>query len=42
MNWLVESAGTSIGKKLLMALTGLGFIGFIAGHLAGNLTLYAG
>ncbi|MBI9078077.1 MAG: succinate dehydrogenase cytochrome b subunit [Desulfatibacillum sp.] len=26
----------------MMALTGLGFIGFIAGHLAGNLTLYAG
>jgi succinate dehydrogenase cytochrome b subunit len=42
MNWVIESAGASIGKKVLMALTGLGFIGFIAGHLAGNLTLYAG
>lgn len=42
MNWVIESAGTSIGKKVLMALTGLGFIGFIGGHLAGNLTLYAG
>ena len=42
MNWLIESVGTSIGKKLLMALTGLGFIGFLAGHLAGNLTLIAG
>ena len=32
----------SIGKKLFMALTGLGFIGFLVMHLAGNLTLYAG
>jgi succinate dehydrogenase / fumarate reductase cytochrome b subunit len=25
-----------------MAVTGLGFIGFLAGHLAGNLTIYGG
>jgi succinate dehydrogenase / fumarate reductase cytochrome b subunit len=25
-----------------MAITGLGFIGFLAGHLAGNLTIYGG
>jgi succinate dehydrogenase cytochrome b subunit len=42
MNWVINTIGSSIGKKLLMALTGLGFIGFLAGHLAGNLTLYAG
>lgn len=42
MNWIVNTVGTSIGKKLFMALTGLGFIGFLAGHLAGNLTIYGG
>lgn len=42
MNWLISILATSIGKKLLMAVTGLGFISFLAVHLAGNLTLYAG
>jgi succinate dehydrogenase / fumarate reductase cytochrome b subunit len=42
MNWLTNTLGTSIGKKLLMSITGLGFIGFLIAHLAGNLTLYAG
>jgi len=40
MDWLTRVLLSSIGKKYLMALTGLGFIGFISGHLAGNLTLY--
>jgi succinate dehydrogenase / fumarate reductase cytochrome b subunit len=42
MNWLTGTLGSSIGKKLIMALTGLCFIGFLLAHLAGNLTLYAG
>lgn len=42
MNWFIATLGTSIGKKLLMALTGLGFILFLIAHLAGNLTLYGG
>ncbi len=42
MNWLINTVGTSIGKKLFMAITGLCFIGFLAVHLAGNLTLYGG
>ncbi len=42
MNWLITTLSTSIGKKLLMAATGLGFVSFLAVHLAGNLTLYAG
>jgi len=42
MNWLAGTLGSSIGKKLMMALTGLGFCGFLAGHLAGNLTIYWG
>jgi succinate dehydrogenase / fumarate reductase cytochrome b subunit len=42
MNWLIRTFGSSIGKKLLMAITGLSFIGFLCAHLAGNLTLYKG
>jgi len=42
MNWLINTLGTSIGKKLLMAITGLCFCGFLITHLAGNLTIYAG
>ncbi len=42
MNWFVDTIQTSIGKKLLMAITGLGFIGFLFIHLVGNLTFYFG
>jgi len=42
MNWFINTFSSSIGKKLMMAVTGLSFIGFIAGHLAGNLTIYGG
>lgn len=42
MKWLLTTLGSSIGKKLMMAVTGLSFIGFLAGHLAGNLTIYGG
>ena len=42
MNWLAGTLGTSIGKKVMMALTGLAFCGFLLAHLAGNLTLYGG
>jgi len=42
MLWLKDLLLSSIGKKLLMAATGLCFCGFLAVHLAGNLTLYAG
>jgi succinate dehydrogenase / fumarate reductase cytochrome b subunit len=42
MNWLKQTLWSSIGKKLLMAATGLSFCAFLAGHLAGNLTIYAG
>jgi len=42
MSWLLRAFGSSIGKKLLMAITGLSFIGFLGAHLAGNLTLYKG
>lgn len=32
----------SIGKKLLMSLTGLALVGFLFVHLAGNLLIFAG
>ncbi len=34
--------GSSIGRKILVAATGLGLLLFLAGHLAGNLLIYAG
>jgi len=40
MNSLVDTFCTSIGKKLMMAATGLGFCIFLLIHLLGNLTLY--
>lgn len=42
MNRFVSFITSSIGKKLIMAITGLGFCTFLTGHLAGNLTLFAG
>jgi succinate dehydrogenase / fumarate reductase cytochrome b subunit len=42
MNWMIQTLWSSIGKKMLMALTGLAFCGFLAGHLAGNLTIFGG
>ena len=42
MSWFTQTFASSIGKKWLMALTGLGFCLFLSGHLAGNLTLYGG
>ena len=42
MQWIFNFFGSSVGKKLLMALTGFCFVGFLTGHLVGNLTLYGG
>ncbi|MDM8550355.1 succinate dehydrogenase cytochrome b subunit [Desulfobacterales bacterium HSG2] len=42
MNWFTNTLGSSIGKKLMMAITGLCFCGFLVVHLIGNLTLYGG
>jgi len=42
MNWLASTLLSSIGKKLMMAITGLCFCGFLSGHLAGNLSIYLG
>jgi succinate dehydrogenase / fumarate reductase, cytochrome b subunit len=42
MNGWKAKVSTSVGKKLLMAVTGLCFCGFLAGHLLGNFTIYGG
>ena len=42
MKWFVDTIKSSVGKKLLMSITGLSFCGFLAGHLGGNLTIYGG
>ena len=39
---LKSAVKSSIGKKAVMAITGLLLIGFIVGHLAGNLLIFAG
>ncbi len=40
MNWLFRTLSTSVGKKQLMAVTGLLFLLFLATHLLGNLSVY--
>jgi succinate dehydrogenase / fumarate reductase cytochrome b subunit len=42
MNWFINMLGSSIGKKLMMAITGLSFCGFLVAHLVGNLFIYGG
>lgn len=42
MLWTAEMFWSSIGKKLLMAISGFCFCGFLIAHLFGNLLLYSG
>jgi len=39
---MIRICCTSVGQKVLMALTGLALCGFLATHLSGNLLLFAG
>lgn len=39
---IVRACCTSVGQKILMALTGLSLCGFLVAHLGGNLYLFAG
>ena len=39
---LISRLKTSIGSKLVMAITGLLLLGFVVAHLAGNLLVFAG
>ena len=42
MNWFFRACSTSVGKKQLMAVTGLLFLLFLTTHLLGNLSVYGG
>lgn len=42
MSWFMRTLNSSIGGKFLVALTGLGLVGFVVAHLAGNLLVFAG
>jgi succinate dehydrogenase / fumarate reductase, cytochrome b subunit len=42
MNWVIQTFSTSVGKKLLMAGSGMLFLVFLAVHLFGNFNLYGG
>ncbi len=39
---LLRFWNSSIGRKLIVALTGLALVGFLLGHMAGNLLLFQG
>ncbi len=40
--WPLDLYQTAIGKKYVMALTGIGLLGFVVVHMIGNLHLYEG
>jgi succinate dehydrogenase / fumarate reductase cytochrome b subunit len=40
--WLVQFYRSTIGKKIIMAVTGLIGVGFVIGHMAGNLQAFIG
>ncbi|TWU09225.1 Succinate dehydrogenase/Fumarate reductase transmembrane subunit [Symmachiella macrocystis] len=42
MTSLIRALSSSIGKKLLMGITGLALCGFLVVHLSGNMLLYVG
>jgi succinate dehydrogenase / fumarate reductase cytochrome b subunit len=42
MSWFTKYTSSSVGKKQLMALTGLLLAGFLLGHVSGNIPLLFG
>lgn len=42
MAWLGRFYGSTIGKKIVMAVTGVLLVGFVIGHVTGNLLIYRG
>lgn len=42
LTWVLRLLSSSIGRKVVMAITGLGLSLFLVAHLAGNLNLYRG
>jgi succinate dehydrogenase / fumarate reductase cytochrome b subunit len=41
MSWLRRTFESSLGRKYLVAASGIALVGFLVVHLSGNLTLYA-
>ncbi len=42
MSWIGKTYGSALGKKAAMALSGLLLVGFVLGHMAGNLKAFLG
>lgn len=42
MSWITAFYGSSIGKKIVVAATGLIMIGYLIAHMLGNLQVFAG
>jgi succinate dehydrogenase / fumarate reductase cytochrome b subunit len=42
MNWLARTLGSSVGRKMIVALTGLALLGFVIAHMLGNLQVFLG
>lgn len=42
MGWVVKFAKSSIGAKVLMAVTGAALFGFVLAHMLGNLQIFLG
>lgn len=42
MGWVLGFFGSSVGRKMVMAVTGVILFGFVVGHMLGNLQIYLG
>ena len=42
MAWFTNFARSTVGAKIIMAVTGLGLVGFVLAHMAGNLLIFTG
>lgn len=42
MSWLLKFWDSTVGKKVVMAVTGILLVGFVLGHMAGNLQMFIG
>lgn len=42
MAWVRQTFGSSLGMKYIMAVTGVGLVGFVIAHMLGNLLVFGG
>ena len=40
--WNQAYLGSSVGQKILVAVTGVALVGFLVGHMIGNLKMFSG